>query len=340
MSARLGSGLARPSSGLSLSGSGKHHHHDRRGASGDTLAAGKGRSSTELVGEEAPDFEIELVREGREAGERVRISDIVSQKKPVLITFYSSFSPECDVLGQELDGKVDFYAGRANLLLVNCDAIKLAQEFGAAKGPKRCMHGAGEVPSEYKVVYYPHRTLIGRDGRVLLNVGARGFQGFSWADLDRALTAETMWCLADCGRPLLGTYPPEVHMCKACCKLRGLALPMRESRGMHGLSTSTPVLAPSSSRSFGLVADMHEARPGPGWLPTLAPSPPGSAPHLLPDKNPDYVWVLRDAPMVTSKKIRHRVEDAGAGMRGLPTMTRQARSTGNLLRRAVGWKLR
>jgi len=203
---------------------------------------------SQLLGEKPPDFNISLV-----AGSSVNLSEIVREGKPVLITFYSLMGPGCDKLVEEVAKNVPFYEGKAKLLLINCDGLQSASTHGRKLAlSSKCLHGAASVPSEYGIWYYPHRTLIGKDGQVVMNVGSRGFLGFSWADLDRAVNAETMWCIL-CRRPLLGTYAVDVITCKACCKSKGLPLPQRESlrRGsVGGTSVSMPdlhIAAPPNS---------------------------------------------------------------------------------------------
>mmetsp|Transcript_34686 Transcript_34686/g.62972 ORF Transcript_34686/g.62972 Transcript_34686/m.62972 type:complete len:293 (+) Transcript_34686:111-989(+) len=237
---------------------------ERRGSLVDHVAASRGKAMSELVGNSPPDFKLLLT-----TGESRNLSEIVREGRPVLITFYSNFGAGCEKAVSEVEANAAFYEGKANLLLVNCDDLDHAYAYTRKMGlTSGCPHGSANVPSEYGLCYYPHRTLIGKDGRILMNVGARGFLGFSWADLDRALNAETMWCIAQCGRPLLSTYAMDAIACKACCKSRGLPLPQREarrsSRGPGAGTVSMPDL-----RLDAPVTRVSPPHPALGSLPTL-----------------------------------------------------------------------
>lgn len=76
------------------------------------------------------------------------------------------------------------YNGRVNFLMINCRGLDDAKSYAHANGLSECPHGTGPVPASYGVRYIPHKTLIGKDGKVIKN-----YESFSWSDIDEALAA-------------------------------------------------------------------------------------------------------------------------------------------------------
>jgi len=92
---------------------------------------------------------------------------------------------------EELAGDAK-YKGRVNFLLINCQGIDDAKTYARANGLNECPHGSGPVPPSYGVRYIPHKTLIGKDGKIIKN-----YEGFQWSDIDEALKASGGYAAAD-----------------------------------------------------------------------------------------------------------------------------------------------
>lgn len=89
-------------------------------------------------------------------------------------------------MAKQLEELVDDpkYAGRVNFLLINCQSVEQAKTYASQHGIRKAPHCSGSIPADYDVRYIPHRTLIGKDGKVLKN-----YEGFQWSDIDTALFA-------------------------------------------------------------------------------------------------------------------------------------------------------
>eukprot|EP00930_Biecheleria_cincta_P070828 TRINITY_DN58429_c0_g1_i1.p1 TRINITY_DN58429_c0_g1~~TRINITY_DN58429_c0_g1_i1.p1 ORF type:complete len:325 (-),score=49.55 TRINITY_DN58429_c0_g1_i1:494-1468(-) len=92
---------------------------------------------------------------------------------------------------EELAGDTK-YKGRVNFFMINCQGIDDAKKYAHANGLNECPHGAGPVPGSYGVRYIPHKTLIGKDGKIIKN-----YEGFQWSDIDDALAASGGYAAID-----------------------------------------------------------------------------------------------------------------------------------------------
>eukprot|EP00933_Yihiella_yeosuensis_P073948 TRINITY_DN8274_c0_g1_i1.p1 TRINITY_DN8274_c0_g1~~TRINITY_DN8274_c0_g1_i1.p1 ORF type:complete len:156 (+),score=46.36 TRINITY_DN8274_c0_g1_i1:36-470(+) len=135
-----------------------------------------------LVGLEPPDFEIEFLD-----GIKKKLSEITAEGKPVVIDFYCNFCPLCGPAAQEMDklANDDFYKDEVKFLLINMDGVGKATEYHTAKQlTGGAAHGGAQAPAAYGIKYIPHKTLIGKSGKVIKN-----FTGFQWNDVDAAMEA-------------------------------------------------------------------------------------------------------------------------------------------------------
>mmetsp|Transcript_22143 Transcript_22143/g.66211 ORF Transcript_22143/g.66211 Transcript_22143/m.66211 type:complete len:86 (-) Transcript_22143:324-581(-) len=63
------------------------------------------------------------------------------------------------------------FSGKATFICINTRSVADAQEYKKSKGLESVdlHHGAGRPPSEYGLRYIPHKTVIGKDGKVVKN---------------------------------------------------------------------------------------------------------------------------------------------------------------------------
>mmetsp|Transcript_40266 Transcript_40266/g.110798 ORF Transcript_40266/g.110798 Transcript_40266/m.110798 type:complete len:162 (-) Transcript_40266:193-678(-) len=133
-----------------------------------------------LVGEQAPDFEFELLDKSKR-----RLSDVVAEGLPVLILFYCNFCPQCGASAQKMEelAEAQTFKGRVNFILINLRGIEDAIAYKGLKDLRdACPHGAAEVEELFDVNAIPHTTLIDADGTIL-----RNDTRLEWEELDRLL---------------------------------------------------------------------------------------------------------------------------------------------------------
>ncbi|CAE7424024.1 HCF164 [Symbiodinium natans] len=121
-----------------------------------------------LVGQEAPD--IQLIEQA--SGSTTTLKEFLAKnKKPTVIDFYQNFCPACGPAAEKIEQLAgdEKYKDKVNFMLVNMgsrdDAVKYAKE----RNLKDAWHGHGKPPSDYGVMYIPHKVLIDSDGKVVKN---------------------------------------------------------------------------------------------------------------------------------------------------------------------------
>lgn len=78
------------------------------------------------------------------------------------------------------------YKGKVNFLLINLKSLEDAETYSEKQGlTGPTVHGSGSAPSEYGLMYIPHKVLIDKDGLVVKN-----FDMSLPADIDALLSGK------------------------------------------------------------------------------------------------------------------------------------------------------
>lgn len=87
---------------------------------------------------------------------------------------------------EELAGD-EKYKSKVNFLLLNLEGTEKAKEYASSKSlVGACIHAScnTEDTKDYGITKIPHKTLIGKDGKVFKN-----YENFQWSDIDVVLEA-------------------------------------------------------------------------------------------------------------------------------------------------------
>eukprot|EP00438_Fugacium_kawagutii_P011542 Skav230150 [mRNA] locus=scaffold1301:305701:316176:- [translate_table: standard] len=133
-----------------------------------------------LVGQEAPDFQVE-----DDSGSQSLKDFLKKNKKPTVIDFYQNFCPACGPAAKQIEELAgnEKYKDKVTFMLVNLKSLEDSKKYAKERELKgNAWHGTGQPHPDYGLKYIPHKVLIDSDGKIVKN-----FKVNLPADLDTLL---------------------------------------------------------------------------------------------------------------------------------------------------------
>ncbi len=126
-------------------------------------------------------------------GTELTVQDLLSQGKPVVIYFFTTWCPTCERDLKTLDEVYREQAGRVNVLVVSFDPSETAEQIKTYKEKRNYTWPFAEYNEDaivkYKVVTQSSKIGISRNGEVVFSQGF-GFLGTEeWRELLQQLTS-------------------------------------------------------------------------------------------------------------------------------------------------------
>lgn len=145
-------------------------------------------SMADLIGAEAPDFEIAMVDKTSK-----RLSEYLAEEKPLVVMCYCNFCPACGHWAVEMEKYFvdERFIGKVNFIILNLRGVEEAETYGLMKRIKECPHGGADCADEFQITSIPHMSLIDENGKFLRN------GDFQWQDLDQYIEADEKGNLCD-----------------------------------------------------------------------------------------------------------------------------------------------